>query len=130
MQYPIAIFQKDNQYYVTVPDIPSLQAQGDNMADAVSNARMVVINHLHQLHERDAVLPEPTPVSNHLSKPEYAGYIWAIVGVELARILGESVEVTVQLPARLYSQVSKGFPDDTMDKVVIAALKQYMASQS
>ncbi|MFW2176986.1 MULTISPECIES: type II toxin-antitoxin system HicB family antitoxin [unclassified Moraxella] len=130
MQYPIAIFQKDSCFFVNFPDIPMLEAQGNNMAEAVSNARMALIHHLHQLMEEEANLPQPTPVSNHLIKPEYAGYTWAIVGIELARIKGEQVELNVQIAQSLYQQLLRHDPNESLDKIVSLALKRYLQTPS
>lgn len=126
MQYPIAIYHKDNSYQVIIPDIPELQTQGDDMGDAVSNARSAVISHLYQLLEHDSHLPQPSAVSTHLTNPKYAGCTWAIVGIEMSRIMGETVETTVNLPTRLFRQVSTAFPDETLETVVINALKLYL----
>lgn len=126
MQFPIAIVHNNNQYIASVPDIPNLQVVGDSVADVVANTRLTVIQHLHQLLETDVSLPEPSPVAVYLEHPEYAGCIWAIVGIELSRILGESIEVNLQLPARLYSKITKTFPKEPLEKVVIEALKRYI----
>lgn len=43
MQYPIAIYQQNNAYHVTVPDIESISVVDSSMAGAVSNTRMAVM---------------------------------------------------------------------------------------
>ena len=43
MQYPIAIYQQNNAYHVTVPDIKSLSVVDSSMAGAVSNTRMTIM---------------------------------------------------------------------------------------
>lgn len=126
MQYPIAIVHQNNQYFVTIPDIPSLQVIGDSVADVVADTRLTVIKHLQTLIQTDQPLPEASPVSVFLEKPEFAGCIWAIVGIELSRILGDSIEINLQLPARLYTKIGQTFPNDPLEKVVIEALKQYL----
>lgn len=126
MQYPIAIYLKDEAYQVIVPDIPELHTQGTDMSDAVANARNVVIHHLYQLLEQDSKLPQPSSVSSHLNNPKFAGCTWAIVGIEMSRIMGETVETTIHLPTRLFKQITRTFPDKSLDAVVIAALKQYL----
>lgn len=126
MQYPIAIYQKHNKYHVIVPDIPELTTQADDIGDAVANGRSLVINHLYQLLEQDKTLPLPTPVSNHLSNPKFAGFTWAIVGIEISRIMGETIETTVNLPARLFKQISKQHRDEPLDTVIVNALKLYL----
>lgn len=123
MQYPVAIYHKEDGYHVMVPDIPSLTTTGHDMAEAVSNARTVVINHLFQLLEEDSPIPQPSPVSQHLTNPDYAGFTWAIVGIEMSRIMGESMELTVHLPTRLFKQITKQYRDEPLDSVIVKALK-------
>ena len=43
MQYPIAIYQQNNAYHVTVADIESLCVVASSMAGAVSNTRIAVM---------------------------------------------------------------------------------------
>ena len=126
MQYPIAIFQQNNHYYVTIPDMKTLSVADDTMAGAVANARLAILNHLQRLVESDLPIPEPSPVTNHLTKPEYAGYIWAIVSVDLGRIMGEAMEISISLPHTLGNQVMQQFPHEPLDRVIVLALKQYL----
>ena len=130
MQYPIAIYQQNNAYHVTVPDIESLCVVDSSMAGAVSNTRMAVMSHLYHLIEEDLPIPEPSSVTEHLIKPKYAGYTWAIVSVELSRIMGKTVEVTLQLPSQLISQATEQFADESLDKIVLMALKSYLDSNT
>lgn len=130
MQYPIAIYQQNNAYHVTVPDIESISVIDSSMAGAVSNTRMAVMSHLYHLIEEDLPIPEPSSVTEHLIKPKYAGYTWAIVSVELSRIMGKTVEVTLQLPSQLISQAIEQFADESLDKIVLMALKSYVKNQS
>lgn len=126
MQYPVAIFHKGDDFYVNVPDIPDLAITGQNMAEVIANTRINVIVHLHQLIENDKKIPQPHPINTYLSNPDYAGCTWTIVSVELARIMGESVDFELQLPVKLFKQLSQKFPDEPMEKIVLNALKQYL----
>lgn len=126
MQYPIAIFQKDKNYHVNVPDIPELSASGDNMAEVIANARMAVITHLHELIENDQKIPQALSISTYLNEPEFLGCTWAIISVELTHIMGESIDLELQLPVRLFKQATQKFPDESIDKIIISALKNYL----
>lgn len=130
MQYPIAIYQQNNAYHVTAVDNESLCVVDSSMAGAVSNTRMAVMSHLYHLIEEDLPIPQPSSVTEHLIKPKYAGYTWAIVSVELSRIMGKTVEVTLQLPSQLVSQATEQFADESLDKIVLMALKSYVKNQS
>lgn len=126
MQYPIAIFHKDKNYHVSVPDIPELSTSGNNMAEIIANTRMAVITHLHQLIDNDKKIPQPMPISAYLTAPEFSGCTWAIVSVELARIMGESMDLELQLPIKLFKQATQKFPDDSIENIIISALKNYL----
>lgn len=130
MQYPIAIFQQNNSYHVSIPDIEHLSVVDSSMADAIANARLAVMRHLHRLMQDDQPLPEPSAITAHLHKPQYAGYIWAVVSVELSRLIGETVEVTLQLPKQLLAQVTQQFKDESLDNIMLLALKHYLKSQT
>lgn len=128
MQYPIAIYYRDGQYQVVVPDIDTLTTTGDTIAEAVSNARMILLNHLHQLIMQDLPIPCPSPVGQHLDNPLYAGLTWAIVNIDITRLTGATKQLTVQLPVHLHEQLHHAFQDMPLDKVVTNALKYYLAN--
>lgn len=130
MQFPVAIYHNNDGYQVVVPDIPALTTTGIDMAEAVSNARTVVINHLYHLVEIDATIPEPSPVSKHLTNPKYAGATWAIVGIDMSRILGETIALDVNLPTRLFKQAVQAHRDTPIDIIIAEALKQYLATHA
>ena len=47
-----------------------------------------------------------------------------------SRIMGKTVEVTLQLPSQLISQATEQFADESLDKIVLMALKSYVKNQS
>ena len=51
MQYPIAIYQQNNAYHVTVPDIESISVIDSSMAGAVSNTRMAVMANFFKFNQ-------------------------------------------------------------------------------
>ena len=51
MQYPIAIYQQNNAYHVTVPDIESLCVVDSSMAGSVSNTRMAVMANFFKFNQ-------------------------------------------------------------------------------
>lgn len=51
MQYPIAIYQQNNAYHVTVPDIKSISVVDSSMAGAVSNTRMAVMANFFKFNQ-------------------------------------------------------------------------------
>lgn len=129
MQYPIAMLKTGDVFDVTIPDIPTLKVQGNTMTEAVSNARMAVFDYMHQCVQADSPLPTPSVVGSHLDNSKYAGYIWAIVHIELARVTGDDTELTIRLPARLMSQVRQQFATTDINEVIVTALTEYLTQK-
>lgn len=127
MQYPIAIYKDPNGYTAIIPDIPTLTATGSDMAEVIAIARHVVLNHLLALIQEDLPLPEPSAVSERVNESKFAGYIWAVVHIELSRLIGDSIELTIRLPAKVITHVHQHFPDDNINQVILDALKQYLS---
>lgn len=126
MQYPIAIYKNNQVFHVVFPDIPDLTTQGRDVADAIYNARHTVSDYLYELVQKDSQLPEPSPISEHLNKLEFAGYIWAVVSIELSRLLGETAEITIRLPAQLVSELYRNHPQQDINQIILNALKKYL----
>lgn len=129
MQYPIAMLKTDNVFYVTIPDIPDLQVQGNDMAEAVSNARLAVFEYMFQCIKNDRPIPSPSAIGSHLNDEKFAGYIWAIVHIELARVVGDDTELTIRLPDRMMSQIRQKLPKVDINQVIFDALTQYLENK-
>lgn len=130
MQYPIAMLKTDDVFYVTIPDIPELKIQSKDMAEAVSQARMAVFEYMHECIKSDRPIPAPSAIGSHLTDKRFAGHIWAIIHIELARVMGDDAELTIRLPARLMSQVRRQFPQSDINEVILDALTQYLAQSN
>lgn len=127
MQYPIAIYKNHDTFYVSIPDIPKLtEIQGKDVAEAIYNARLTVSEHLYDLLQQDCQFPEPTAISAHVSNPDYAGYIWAVVSIEMSRIMGETAELTIRLPVRLVSELHHSYPNRDINQIILDALKGHL----
>ena len=107
MLYPIAIRPGDEQHAwgVDVPDIPGCFSAGEDLDDAMAMAREAIEGHLEILAEDCARIPVATPVSAHVSNPEYEGCIWALVDIDITRYLGKAEKLNITLPAILLMEV-------------------------
>ena len=107
MLYPIAIRPGDEQHAwgVDVPDIPGCFAAGEDLDDAMAMAREAIEGHLEILAEDCARIPVATPVSAHVSNPEYEGCIWALVDIDITRYLGKAEKLNITLPAILLNRI-------------------------
>ena len=107
MLYPIAIRPGDEQHAwgVDVPDIPGCFSAGEDLDDAMAMAREAIEGHLEILAEDCARIPVATPVSAHVSNPEYEGCIWALVDIDITRYLGKAEKLNITLPAILLNRI-------------------------
>lgn len=107
MYYPIAIEPGDEQnaFGVTVPDLPGCFSAGDTLDEAIQNAREAIELHLEGLVEDNDAIPMASSVQAHAGMPEFAGYIWAVVDVDITQYLGKATKINVTLPANLIRRI-------------------------
>jgi len=109
MLYPIAIRPGDEQHAwgVEVPDIPGCFSAGEDLDDAMAMAREAIEGHLEILAEDCRRIPVATPVSAHVSNPEYEGCIWALVDIDITRYLGKAEKLNITLPGNLLNRIDE-----------------------
>ena len=109
MLYPIAIRPGDEQHAwgVDVPDIPGCFSAGEDLDDAMAMAREAIEGHLEMLAEDCSRIPVATPVSAHVSNPEYEGCIWALVDIDITRYLGKAEKLNITLPGNLLNRIDE-----------------------
>ncbi|PHI31150.1 type II toxin-antitoxin system HicB family antitoxin [Budvicia aquatica] len=107
MLYPVAIDKGNSSFGVRVPDIPGCFSGGDNITHAVESVREAVEAHIELLVESGEAIPEATSVDNYLSDPDYTGVIWALVDVDITRLMGKSEKINVTLPSLLIRRIDQ-----------------------
>ena len=109
MLYPIAIEPGDDSraFGVVVPDIPGCFSAGDTLDKAIANAREAIDFHLDGLAEDNAEIPVASSFAKHQANPEYAGWIWAVVEVDVMRYLGKAEKINITLPASLIRRIDE-----------------------
>lgn len=109
MLYPIAIEPGDDSraFGVVVPDIPGCFSAGDTLDEAIANAREAIDFHLDGLAEDNAEIPVACSFAKHQANPEYAGWIWAVVEVDVTRYLGKAEKINITLPASLIRRIDE-----------------------
>jgi len=82
MRYPIVIEQgsKTTAFGVIVPDLEGLL---NNNMD----------------------IPHASPIEDHKSNPDFAGYIWAIVEIDLAKLSSTSKRYNITMPERVMDMI-------------------------
>ncbi|WP_151994074.1 type II toxin-antitoxin system HicB family antitoxin [Buttiauxella massiliensis] len=109
MLYPIAIEAGDEQhaYGVTVPDLPGCFSAGDTMEEAIANAKEAITGHIELLVEMGGDIPAVSSVGALAKNPEFAGYTWAVVDIDVTRLLGGSEKINVTLPKSLIDRIDR-----------------------
>lgn len=118
MLYPIAIELGDetHAYGVTVPDVAGCFSAGDTLEEAIVNAREAIEFHLEGVIEDGDELPLPTDMVQHQQNPDFEGYVWAIVDVDISRFMGKAEKINVTLPSRLIHLIDTKVTKDSRYK--------------
>lgn len=107
MKYPIAIEPgtETTAFGVVVPDIPGCFSAGDTLEEAFDNAREAIDGHLALLAEDGKEMPVPAGLAAHMADPDYAGWTWGVVDVDVTRYEGKAEKINITLPARLLTKI-------------------------
>lgn len=107
MRYPIAIEPGDegHAFGVVVPDLPGCFSAGDTMDEAIDNAKEAIELWLETVIDDGGAVPEPRTVSEHQANPEFSGWVWAVVSVDLAELSDKAERVNITLPARVLRRI-------------------------
>lgn len=107
MKYPIAIEPggTDHAFGVVVPDLPGCFSAGDTLDAAIDNAREAIELWLETVIDDGGAVPEARPIAEHQAKPDFAGWIWAVVSVDLATLSDKAERVNITLPARVLRRI-------------------------
>lgn len=107
MKYPIAIEPGgvDHAFGVVVPDLPGCFSAGDTLDEAIDNAKEAIELWLETVIDDGGAVPEAAPIAMHQANPEFAGWIWAVVGVDLASLSDKAERVNITLPSRVLRRI-------------------------
>jgi len=107
MRYPIVIEQGDKStaFGVVVPDLPGCFSAGDTLDEAINNASEAIELHLEALLHDGANIPAPAPIEKHQGNPDYAGWLWAVVEIDLARLHSATKRYNITMPERVMAMV-------------------------
>ena len=107
MRYPIAIEPCDakHAFGVVVPDLPGCYSAGDTLDEAIDNAREAIELWLETVIDDGGVVPEPKTITLHQANPEFSGWVWAVVSVDLAELSDKAERINITLPARVLRRI-------------------------
>ncbi len=88
-----------------VPDLPGCFSAGDTLDEAIDNAKEAIELWLEETIDSGGAIPEPRTITEHQSNPEYSGWIWAIVTIDLSELSDKVERVNITLPARVLRRI-------------------------
>ncbi|EMQ19229.1 type II toxin-antitoxin system HicB family antitoxin [Vibrio cholerae] len=107
MLYPVAI-EKGNEnsaFGAVFPDVAGCFAAGDSYEEALQNAREALELHFEALADVGEVPPSAATLDDHFNKPEFEGFLWALVDIDIEPYLGGAVKKNVTLPKLLLKKI-------------------------
>ncbi|PWC10922.1 hypothetical protein B4923_15535 [Brenneria roseae subsp. americana] len=109
MFYPVAIEAGDDThaYGVTVPDLPGCFSAGDTLDEAIANVKEAITGHIELLIEMGQDIPNVSSVGELAKEVEYAGYTWAVVDIDVTRLMGGAEKINVTLPKSLIDRIDR-----------------------
>lgn len=107
MQYPIAIEWGDETHAtgIVFPDIPGAITAGDSIEKAYELAVEVAHIQLEELANEGKPIPKPGSIAEHRQNPDFEGWGWGMIEVDLTPYLGKTEKINVTLPGRLIKQI-------------------------
>lgn len=109
MKFPIAIepATANTAWGVVVPDLPGCFSAGDTAEEAFANAVEAIDAHCEMLAEDGQDIPDPRPLGERQADPEFSGWVWGMVEVDLSRYQGKAEKINITLPRRLLTRVDE-----------------------
>ncbi|MDR7345020.1 hypothetical protein J2X14_003462 [Pantoea alhagi] len=77
------------------------------MEEAITNAKEAITGHIELLIELGQDIPAVSSVGKLAKNREFAGYTWALVEVDVIRLLGGSEKINVTLPKSLIDRIDR-----------------------
>ncbi|MGZ4970954.1 MAG: type II toxin-antitoxin system HicB family antitoxin [Methylobacter sp.] len=130
MRYPIAIESGDetHAYGVVVPDLPGCFSAGDSLDEAIGNAKEAIELWMESVIEDSEPIPEASSIAKHQADPEFTGWIWAVVEVDLSKLSGKAKRVNITLPERVLTAIDQAATrfGDTRSGLLAKAALEYV----
>lgn len=110
MFFPIAIELPSHDgeaFGVVVPDLKGCFSAGGTIDEAIANAKEAIDLHLSGLSDDGVEIPVAGSVALHRLNPEFEGWVWAVVEVDITRYLGKAEKINITLPASLIRRIDE-----------------------
>jgi len=131
MRYPVVIHKDSNSDYgVAVPDVSGCFSAGQTVDEALQEVTEAIECHLEGLLMDGESIPVPHSIEYYQNNSEYAGGIWAVVTIDLAKLSGKTTRVNITLPERVLNLMDKFAAEngETRSGLIAQATIEYIAA--
>jgi predicted RNase H-like HicB family nuclease len=107
MRYPIAIEPgtKSTAFGVVVPDLPGCFSAGDSLDEAILGAEEAAAAWIDATLDAGGRIPAPSSLDSLRQNPDYAGWSFGVITLDVA-LLDDTVErVNITLPRRVLKRL-------------------------
>ena len=100
MRYPIVIEPGDDKtaYGVIVPDLPGCFSAGDTLDEAFDMAKEAIEGWIECAVDDGQDIPKPSAMEDLRNNPEFNGWIFGAVDIDLSKLSGKAERVNITLP--------------------------------
>jgi len=88
-----------------VPDLHGCFSAGDTLEEALQNTQQAAEAWIDAVVEDGGEIPTPGPMAEHYANPEFAGWTWALIQIDPARLDSSVERVNITLPRRILARL-------------------------
>jgi len=109
MKFPIAIEvgSDTTAWGVVVPDLPGCFSAGDTLDEAYSNAKEAIEAWINTALDDGSTIPKAGSIEEHMHNPEYKGWMWAVIDIDIADFKDTFERVNITLPRRVLTRIDR-----------------------
>lgn len=109
MKYPIAIEtgNANTAWGVVVPDLPGCFSAGDTLDEAYDLAKEAIDLWINTALDDGKPVPMPSPLAVHQSNPEFDGWSWAVVEVDMSSFEDTVERINITISRRVLRQIDQ-----------------------
>ena len=101
MRYPCAIETGNGVYGVIFPDLPGCYSSGETLEDAFKDAKEAAESWMDAMADEGLEIPAPSAIDEVVKNPDYKGWIFGSVDIDMSKISDKAERVNITLPKRV-----------------------------
>lgn len=101
MRYPCAIETGSGVYGVIFPDLPGCYPSGETLEDAFKDAKEAAESWMDAMADEGLEIPAPSAMDDVVKNPDYKGWVFGSVDIDMSKISDKAERVNITLPKRV-----------------------------